>query len=111
MRPLLVVLALVRTVHAGPVRVDVECDNEGRTKACPVFLRGFVDANKLLLFSPRASAEVIVYASSAEVGLADRVHLRVSTTLPNRPAAIETDTDLHTRADDDAQRAQPEPGV
>ena len=94
---------------AGPVRVTIECESSGRTKACPAFLLGFVDANKVLLTAPRASAEVIVYAHIAEIAQADRVHLRFVGTIVGAPPLIETEIDLDTRADDDTQRAQLEP--
>lgn len=89
----------------APVRVAFECEQEGRTKACPAFLLGIVDENKVLLSSPRAGADVIVYAAATEIALTDRLHLRFVSTMPGAPAELEVDVDLDTRASDDEQRA------
>ncbi len=93
----------------APLRVTIECESEGRTKACPAFLLGFVDANKVLLSSPRAAAEVIVYASTTEIAQVDRVHLRFVGKLVGAPPVVELDVELDSRGTDDAQRAQLEP--
>lgn len=106
---LLLVAALATTASADPVRVTVECQQYGRTKACPAFLLGFIDANKAMLQSPRAAADVVVYATSNEVALVDRVHLRFVGKIEGAPPAIELDVDLDTRGTDDEQRAQLEP--
>jgi hypothetical protein len=97
------------TPPAGPIRVAIECESSSRTKACPAFLLGFVDANKVLLSAPRAAAEVTLYASTTEVALLDRFHLRFVGTVAGAPRVIEVDVDLDTRADDDTQRSQLEP--
>ena len=94
---------------ATPVRVDVECEEYGRTKACPAFLLGFIDENKVLLASPRADADVVVYVAANEVAQLDRVHLRFVGSIKGAPPVIELDVDLDTRATDDEQRAQLEP--
>lgn len=93
----------------SPIRVAIECEDTGRTKACPAFLLGVVDANKVLLPSPRAGADVIVYAAATEVALIDRMHLRFVGAMPGAPGVIEIDVDLDSRATDDAQRAALEP--
>jgi hypothetical protein len=104
-------LCLVRVVHAdGPIRIAVECEDSGRTKACPAFLLGFIDANKVLLTAPRAYADVVLYATAQQIALVDRVHLRFVGSVVHAPPVIETDVDIDTRADDDAQRAQLEAG-
>jgi hypothetical protein len=94
---------------SGPLRVAVECESYGRTKACPAFLLGFLDANKVLLSAPRSDADVVLYVSATEVALADRVHLRFVGNVPGAPKVIETDVDVDTRGDDDAQRGELEP--
>lgn len=107
-----VLLGLARPLHAAPaspLRVAIECEEYGRTKACPAFLLGFLDTHKVLLQSPRAAAEVIVYVNANEIALVDRLHLRFVSTVPGAPHELEIDVDLDTRADDDAQRAQLEP--
>jgi len=106
---LALLLALMRTAQAQPIRVTIECENTGRTKACPAFLLGFLDAHKVFLQSPRASADVIVYANAEEVALVDRVHLRYVGSMPGAPKQIELDVELDSRADDDTQRKQLEP--
>ncbi|MGE3456957.1 MAG: hypothetical protein AB7O24_17735, partial [Kofleriaceae bacterium] len=90
---------------AAPVRVAIECQQAGRTKACPAFLRGFVDEYKVLLGSPRAGADVVIYASATSVGSVDRMHLRFVGHSRGMPAPIELDVELDTRASDDQQRA------
>ena len=100
---------LAATASADPVRVTVECEQTGRTKACPAFLLGFIDASKAMLQAPRANADVVVYASANEVALVDRLHLRFVSKLQGPPSVIELDVDLDTRGTDDEQRAQLEP--
>ena len=115
MRVLLAVLlamSWVRMAEAqdeGPVRIAIQCEQAGRTKACPAFLLGLVDANKVLLSSPRAGADVVVYATANQIGLVDRMHLRFVGNIPHAPPVVEVDVDLDTRATDDDQRAALEP--
>ncbi|MEJ7601273.1 MAG: hypothetical protein WKG01_25440 [Kofleriaceae bacterium] len=115
MRPLVCVLWLLfgagiaSAQRAAPVRVAIECEEEGRTKMCPAFLLGFVDANKVLLASPRAGADVVVYATATEVALVDRVNLRFVGRMPGAPPVVELVVDVDSRGTDDAQRAQLEP--
>jgi hypothetical protein len=90
----------------SPVRVAIECEGPGRTKACPAFLLGFVDANKVLLASPRAGADVLVYATATQFALVDRMHLRFVGRMEGAPPVVELDVELDTRASDDEQRAQ-----
>lgn len=110
---LLVVLAGLsarpREVTAAPLGVRIECEEEGRTKACPAFLLGFIDAHPVLRAAPRATAEIVVYAAATEVALVDRMHLRFVGRVPGAPHVVEIDVDLDTRATDDAQRAQLQP--
>lgn len=105
-------LAVTRTLYAAPaapLRVSIECEDSGRTKACPAFLLGFLDRHKVLLQSPRASADVILYVTANEIALVDRLHLRFVSSVPGTPREIEFDVDIDTRADDDTQREQLEP--
>ncbi len=90
---------------ATPVRVAVQCETAGRTKACPAFLLGIVDANRVLANAPRAAADVVVYANATEVALVDRVQLRFVSTLTGAPRELAISVDLDTRATDDEQRA------
>jgi len=94
---------------AGPVRVYIECDGELRTKACPAFLLGFLDAHAVLLNSPRAGADVIVFATGTEVALIDRIQLRFVGRMLGAPPVIETTIDIDVRNTDDEQRAKLEP--
>lgn len=91
---------------ATPIRVAIQCEQQGRTKACPAFLRGLVDEYKVLLVSPLAGADVVVYASATQIALVDRLHLRFVGHMPDGPAPVEIDVELDTRGTDDAQRAQ-----
>jgi hypothetical protein len=112
MRALVLVVLVALTAaraDAQPLRVNVQCENTGRTKACPAFLLGFIDAHKTLLQSPRADADVTVYANATQVALLDRMHLRFVGSVPGAPHLIEIDVDLDSRADDDTQRSQLEP--
>ena len=114
LRVVLVMLVLVGglgSAHAQtvPLRVDIECEQIGRTKACPAFLLGFVDANKVLLSSPRAGADVVVYATANAVALDDQIHLRFVGHIPGAPEVVELDVMVGTRITDDQQRALLEP--
>jgi hypothetical protein len=93
-----------------PLRIAVECQGWGRTKACPAFLLGFVDGNPLFLSSPRSDAQVVLYYDAREVANVDRIHLRFVGEVEGAPPVVEIDVDLDTRADDDTQRAQLEVG-
>lgn len=104
-----VLVLTLGTARAQPLRVTIECEQPGRTKACPAFLLGFVEANRAFLSSPRAVADVVLYANSTEVALVDRIHLRFVANVPGAPREIELDVDVDSRGDDDAQRAQLEP--
>ena len=101
-----IVLFLCAIARAQAVHVDIECEQPGRTKACPAFMLGFLDANKVFLAAPRASADVVIYVSAIEVAQHDRIHLRFASTLAGTPSLVELDTELDTRDDDDTQRAK-----
>jgi len=110
----LVLLMLVTGVayaeeSASPIRISVDCEDYGRTKACSAFLTGFIEANKLFIAAPRSDADVILYVNANEVALIDKVHLRFVSKMQGPPSVIELDVDIDTRADDDTQRAQLEP--
>ncbi len=118
MRPALLAVALLmftrapppaRAGGAEPLRITIECQSSGRTKACPAFLRGFVDETPLMLASPRAAAQVVLYVSAVGIANDDRLHLRFVGDVRGAPASIELDVDLDTRADDDTQRGQLRP--
>ncbi|MEO8550827.1 MAG: hypothetical protein ABI678_12665 [Kofleriaceae bacterium] len=105
----LVALRSLAHAQAAPIRVDVECEQVGRTKTCPAFLLGFVDAHPVLLSSPRAGADVVLYATANAVALADQVHLRFVGRIAGAPQVIELDLMVDTRATDEEQRAALEP--
>ncbi|MFN0251040.1 MAG: hypothetical protein ACKV2T_29465 [Kofleriaceae bacterium] len=94
---------------SAPIRVALECEEAGRTKVCPAFLLGFIDANKVLLPSPRAGADVVIYVTATQVAMIDRVQLRFVGRMEGAPAAIELGVDIDSRGTDDEQRAQLEP--
>lgn len=104
-------LGLVGRAHAqsAPIRVALECEDTGRTKVCPAFLLGFIDENKVLLSSPRAGADVVVYVTATEVALVDHVHLRFVGSIRGAPPVIELDADIDSRGTDDEQREQVQP--
>jgi hypothetical protein len=107
---LLVTLPDSAAAEPEPLRIAIECQTSGRTKACPAYLLGFVEQDPLFLSSPRGEAQVTVYYSAIEVASVDRVHLRFVGDLPGAPPVLEIDLDLDTRTDDDSQRAQLRPG-
>lgn len=114
MRSLLVVVLVVvgmgrARADSTPIHVDVECEQIGRTKACPAFLLGLVDANKVLLSSPRDGADVVIYATANPIALIDQLHLRFVGHMSGAPAVIELDVEVDTRITDDEQRAAIEP--
>jgi hypothetical protein len=90
---------------AEPIRVAIVCEVTGRTKTCPAFLTGLVEQHPVLLVSPRAVADVVLYAAATEVALIDRIHLRFVGRMPGAPPVIEIDVAVDTRATDDVQRA------
>lgn len=105
---LLLVLAFGSVARAqvlAPLRVDVECERVGRTKACPAFLLGLVDAHAVLLASPRADADVVIYVNANAVALDDQLHLRFVGHVPGAPPVVELDVAVDTRMTDDEQRA------
>ena len=108
---LVIVLFLTGSVRAAnrPIGVAVECEEPGRTKACPAFLLGFIDAHPVLLSAPRSSADVVVYVNAQPIALDDRVHMRFVGTVTGAPPVVEVEVDLDARADDDTQRERLEP--
>ncbi|MGE0399591.1 MAG: hypothetical protein AB7T06_22945 [Kofleriaceae bacterium] len=107
---LCLVIGLARAeAQTAPIRVALECEATGRTKVCPAFLLGFIDANKVMLPSPRAGADVVIYVTATEVALIDRVHLRFVGQMRGAPPVIELDVDVASRGNDDEQRAQLQP--
>ncbi len=105
----LVALASPLYAQPAPIRVALECEGEERTKACPAFLLGFIDEHAVLKPSPRAGADVIVYATATSVALIDRLQLRFVSRMAGAPAQIEISVDVDTRGTDDEQRAQLQP--
>ncbi len=104
----LTLVAICRSLHAepAPVRVAFVCAGEGRTKACPSFLLGFADDHRVLQSSPRAGADVLVYATATQVALIDRIQLRFVGRMPGAPPELELSVEIDTRGTDDEQRAQ-----
>lgn len=94
---------------SAPIRVAITCEAPGRTKVCPAFLLGIIDANGVLLASPRAGADVLVFVTANEVGLIDRIHMRFVGQRAASESVVELDADVNTRDSDDAQRASVEP--
>jgi hypothetical protein len=106
---LALLFGLTSIAQAQPLRVNVICEETGRTKACPAFLLGILDEHKVFLQSPRANADVIVYVNATEVALVDRLLLRFVATVQGAPAQLEVTVELDTRADDDTQLEQLKP--
>ena len=87
----------------------LECQDAGRTKACPAFLLAQIESTPLLMPAPRAAAQVVLYVTAAPIANRDRLHLRFVGELSGAPSSVEVDVDLDTRASDDQQRAQLRP--
>jgi hypothetical protein len=85
-RVLLIVCIACGAATASPVRVAIECQ-------------------KVLLGSPRAGADLVIYATATQVALIDRLHLRFVGQMEHSPAPVEIDVEIDTRASDDEQRA------
>ncbi|MCA9679890.1 MAG: hypothetical protein H6708_27555 [Kofleriaceae bacterium] len=94
---------------AAPLRIAIECQGWGRTKACPAFLLGFVEHDPLFLSSPRSDADVVLYYNVTPIANADHVQLRFVGDLRGAPPVVEIEVDLDTRGDDDTQRGQLQP--
>lgn len=101
--------AMFPPAELRPIKVAVVCEETGRTKVCPSFVNGFIDANEVLLLSPRAGADVVLYVTASQVALVDRVHLRFVGRMTEAPTVTEVDVDVASRGTDDQQRAQLEP--
>lgn len=92
-----------------PLRIALECEGASRTKVCPEFLLGFIEASPLFLASPRAGAQVTLHVAAVPIANDDRIHLRFVGDVRGAPASIEVDVDVNTRGTDDEQRAQLRP--
>lgn len=104
------VLALAGRARAqAPVRVAIECEEAGRTKVCPAFLLGILDAHDILKPSPRAGADVVVYVTAQPYALVDRIQLRFVGRMVAAPPQLEVLVEVDTRGTDDQQRSQLEP--
>ncbi len=86
------------------LRVAVECQSGGRTKAC-FFLRSFLDEHEVLAYAPRAEADVVLYVNTTQNTNDDVLQLRFVSELPGAPASFELLQALDTRSSDDEQRA------
>ncbi len=88
----------------SPILLNVECQSDGRTKACPAFLRGFIDEIPLLRWAPRAGAQVVLYVSHTARAREDLVFMRFTSSLPGAPSSFEVVQGLDIQATDDVQR-------
>jgi hypothetical protein len=89
----------------APVRIHLACQSVGRTRACPAFLRGFIDETPLLAPAPRARAQVLLHVNVTYLATEDLVHLRFTSSEAGMPASIEVVQPVDSRASDDDQRA------
>ena len=110
------VLAVVATAHGAvadagrdEVAVNVQCQTAGRTKACPTFLLGILDAEPRVRQAPRAAADVILYFNATVVASTDVALLRFVGDIDGAPRALELTVDLDSRGTDDEQLAQLRP--
>lgn len=92
-----------------PLRVNLQCQSWGRTKACPAFLRGFIDETPVLAYAPLAEAQVILYYNVTTRASADLVLLRLTSKVQGAPEAFEVVQEIDSRATDDEQRSQLRP--
>ncbi|MBP9086423.1 MAG: hypothetical protein KBG15_09925 [Kofleriaceae bacterium] len=106
--------ASARSGHAAAEKttalgVSLQCEAWGRTKACPEFLLGFVDANPYLRQAPRSDASILMFVTTTSIGNDDHLHFRVIGTVASAANTVEFDTKLDTRATDDEVRSQLQP--
>jgi hypothetical protein len=98
-----------RPAHATtfePLRVAIDCQGWGRTKACPAFLLGFLDETPLLVAAPRSEADVVLIVHVTFRASEDLILLRFTSTRAGLPPVYEVVQAVDTRATDDEQRAQ-----
>jgi hypothetical protein len=98
-------LSLLFLAAWTPVRTAVICENEGRTKVCPAFVRGFIDDSGALVYSPLAEAQIVLHVDATDRENDDHILFRFTSTVAGVPAAFEITQDVSTRATDDEQRA------
>lgn len=96
----------VADARADDVAVNVQCQTVGRTKACPTFLLGILDAEPRVRQAPRAAADVTLYFNATVVASTDVALLRFVGDLDGAPRALELTVDLDSRGTDDEQLAQ-----
>jgi hypothetical protein len=92
-----------------PLLVHIECQGQGRTRACPAFLRGFIDETPLLAPAPRARAQVSLYYNVTFRADDDHVHLRFTAADDRLPREYEVTQVIDIRTSDDQQRARLRP--
>jgi hypothetical protein len=95
----------VADAGAGDVAVNVPCQTAGRTKACPTFLLGILDAEPRVRQAPRAAADVILYFNATAVASTDVALLRFVGDIDGAPRALALTVDLDSRGTDDEQLA------
>lgn len=93
----------------NPLRIHIECQSPGRTRACPAFLRGFIDKTPVLMPAPLAGAQVVLYVNATSRARFDRLELRFTSALAGAPRTHAVLQEIDTRTSDDQQRAALEP--
>jgi hypothetical protein len=89
---------------APPLRLFIDCQSGGRTRACPSFLRSYVDELGTLAYTSLADAELVLYVNQTEVALEDQLHLRAVSQGEQGLSAYEITYRLDTRLPVEEQR-------
>ena len=112
MRPW-VILALLPPLPAmggeGPLELFLDCQGYGRTRACPSFIRSYIDDTELLAYTSLADAQVVLYVNETWVATDDRILLRFVSRQDEGLEVFELVVDIDTRQDVDAQSDQLRP--
>jgi hypothetical protein len=96
---------------AHELAVNIQCQSQGRTKSCPTFLLGMLDAQPRVRQAPRAAADVILYFNATIVASTDVALLRFVGDIDGAPRELELTVDIDSRGTDDEQIAQLRPAL
>ena len=90
---------------AEPLGVFLDCQSWGRTRACPSFLRSYIDETDHLVATSQADADVALFVNQTPVANDDRIHFRFVARDEGGLPSFELTYDLDTRQTVDEQRA------
>ena len=94
---------------AAPLGIFLDCQSWGRTRACPTFLRSYIDELDAVAYTSRADADIVVYVNQVAVALDDQIHLRAVSSLDEGLESFEITHELNTRLSVEEQRKDLQP--